>query len=142
MPRQENIEALKRAGDRFKARDLEGHLELYTSSVIHHGFSSRIRPGVAGLRDHYNGLLKAFPDMRVDIHDFIADGEKVAHRFSFFGTHRGDFLGVAPTLKQVTAPGIHIHLFQGGKCIEVWQVLDTFRFLSQIGAVPQLREMR
>ncbi len=142
MPRHENVEALKRAADRFKARDLDGHLELYTSSVIHHGFSSRIRPGVPGLKDHYTKLLKAFPDMRVDMLDIMADGEKVAHRFTFHGTHRGDFLGVAPTMKTVTAPGVHIHLFQDGKCIEVWQILDTFRFLSQIGALPQLREMR
>ncbi len=142
MPRAENIEALQRASLRFKARDLEGHLELYNGSVIHHGFSSRIKPGVAGLRDHYNGLLKGFPDMRVDIDDIMADGEKVIHRFTFSGTHRGEFLKVPPTGKSVRASGVHIHLFKDGKCVEVWQVLDTFAFLSQIGAVPQLREMR
>ena len=37
---------------------------------------------------------------------------------------------------------IHIQVFDAGKCIEVWQVLDTFGFLTQIGAVPQLRDMR
>jgi steroid delta-isomerase-like uncharacterized protein len=142
MPRQENIDALQRASLRFKARDLEGHLELYSSSVIHHGFSSRIRPGIPGLRDHYTKLLKGFPDMRIDIDDIIADGEKVVHRFAFNGTHRGEFLGVPATGKSVSAAGVHIHLFQAGKCVEVWQVLDTFRFLSQIGAVPQLRKMR
>jgi len=67
MPRHENIEALQQAALRFKTRDLDGHLKLYSSTVIHHGFSSRIRPGVAGLKDHYNALLKGFPDMRVDI---------------------------------------------------------------------------
>jgi len=142
MPQQENIDALRRASDRFKARDLEGHLQIYSNSVIHHGFSSRIRPGVSGLRDHYTGLLKGFPDMRIDIGDIISEGEKVVHRFTFYGTHRGDFLGVPPTMKTVSAPGVHIHLFNSGKCIEVWQVLDTFRFLSQIGAVPQLRDAR
>jgi predicted ester cyclase len=142
VPAQENVEALKRAADRFRARDLEGHLELYDNSVLHHGFSSRIRPGVSGLRDHYTALLKGFPDMRVDILDILADGEKVVHRFAFHGTHKGEFLGVAPTMRRVEAPGVHIHLFENGKCIEVWQVLDTFRFLSEIGAVPQLREMR
>ncbi|HUK26126.1 MAG TPA: ester cyclase [Terriglobales bacterium] len=142
MAKQENVEAVKRAADRFRARDLDGHLELYSSAVIHHGFSSRIRPGLTGLREHYNNLLKGFPDMRVDILDIIADGEKVVHRFSFHGTHKGEFLGVAPTAKAISAPGVHIHLFENGKCIEVWQVLDTFRFLSEMGAVPQLRELR
>jgi predicted ester cyclase len=142
VPRQENIEVLQRATLRFKTRDLEGYLEMYNSAVIHHGFSSRIKPGVPGLRDHYTQLLKGFPDMRVDIGDIIADGEKVAHRFTFYGSHKGEFLGIAPTGKSINAAGAHLQLFEKGKCIEVWQVLDTFRFLSQIGAVPQLRAMR
>jgi predicted ester cyclase len=123
-------------------RDLDGYLEMYSSSVIHHGFSSRIRPGIAGLRDHYQALLKGFPDMRIDIDDIIADGEKVVHRFTFYGAHRGEYLGVAPTGKVVSAPGIHINLFSAEKCVEVWASFDTFRFLSEIGAVPQLRDVK
>ncbi|HVO80592.1 MAG TPA: ester cyclase [Terriglobales bacterium] len=142
MPRQENIDLLQRASLRFKVRDLDGYLQMYSNSVIHHGFSSRIRPGVPGLRDHYTRLLNGFPDMRVEINDILADGEKLAHRFTFYGTHKGEFLGVPATGKLVTAAGIHIQLFEAGQCIEVWQVLDTFSFLSQMGAVPQLRERR
>ena len=142
MPKQENIEALHQAALRFKTRDLEGHLKLYNPSVLHHGFSSRIRPGVAGLKDHYNALLKGFPDMRIDVDDIIADGEKVVHRFRFSGTHKGEFLGVAPTGKHVHAAGVHIHLFKDGLAVEVWQVLDTFAFLSEIGAVPRLRDAK
>jgi steroid delta-isomerase-like uncharacterized protein len=139
MARPENIEALKNSQTKFKARDLEGHLQLYSDSVLHHGFSGRIRPGIAGLRDHYSALLKAFPDMRVDLEDIIADDQKVVHRFTFYGTHRGEYLGQAPTMKTVVAAGVQIHLFQTGRCVEVWQILDTFRFMSQIGMVPPLR---
>ena len=42
----------------------------------------------------------------------------------------------------VPSSGVHINLFKDAQCIEVWSVHDTFAFLSQIGAVPQLREMR
>jgi len=115
---------------------------MYSDSVIHHGYSSRIRPGVKGLREHYIALLKGFPDLRVEIEDIIAEGEKVAHRFTFCGTHRGEFLGVAPTGRSVSAAGMQVNLFSGGKCIEVWSVHDTFRFLSEIGAVSQLRDRK
>jgi predicted ester cyclase len=142
MPREENIETLRQASLRFKVRDLDGHLKMYSNSVIHHGFSSRIRPGVAGLRDHYMNLLKGFPDMRIEVDDIIADGEKVAHRFMFYGTHRGGFLGFPPTGKLVSAAGVHIHLFNHRQAVEVWQILDTFAFLSQIGAVPRLRDVK
>jgi predicted ester cyclase len=142
VPRNENIEALQQAALRFKARDIEGHLKLYSPTVIHHGFSSRIRPGVAGLRDHYNALLKGFPDMRIDIDDIIADGEKLVHRFMFSGTQKGEFLGFPPSGKPVRSTGVHIHLFKDGYAIEVWQILDTFSFLSDIGAVPRLRDTK
>jgi steroid delta-isomerase-like uncharacterized protein len=140
MPPRENIDSLQRGWIRLKVRDIEGYLALYSDSVIHHGYSSRIRPGVLGLREHYTALLKGFPDLRIEIEDIIAEGEKVAHRFTFYGTHRGEFLGIAATGKSVSASGMQINLFSGGKCIEVWSVHDSYRFLTQIGAVPQLRD--
>jgi steroid delta-isomerase-like uncharacterized protein len=140
MPRQENLEALHQAHMRYKLRDLEGHLKLFSKSVIHHGFSSRIRPGIAGLRDHHSAVLRAFPDVRLDIGDAIADGEKAAYRFVFSGTHKGTYLNFPATGKLVTASGMHMYLFQNGEVVEVWQVFDTFGFLSQIGAIPRLRD--
>jgi predicted ester cyclase len=137
MPRPENIEALQQASIRFKLRDLDGYFKLYDNAVIHHGFSSRIRPGVAGLRTHYETLLEGFPDMRIEIEDIIADGEKVAHRCTFSGTHKGEFLGLAPTGKVVSAPAVHIHLFKNGRAVEVWQVFDSLTFLLGIGAVTR-----
>jgi predicted ester cyclase len=142
MSPRENVDALQRSWLRFKVKDLEGYLALYSNSVIHHGYSSRIRPGVAGLREHFAALLKGFPDLRVDNDDIVAEGERVAHRFTFCGTHRGDFLGLAPTGKLVSAAGMQMNLFSGGKCVEVWSVHDSYSFLSQIGAVSQVRDRR
>jgi len=133
MPPPENIDALQRGRLRLKVKDIEGYLALYSNLVIHHGYSSRIRPGVPGLREHYTNLLKGFPDLRIEIDDIIAEGEKVAHRFTFCGTHRGEFLGIAATGNVISAPGVQINLFSAGKCIEVWSVHDSYRFLTQIG---------
>jgi predicted ester cyclase len=83
-------------------------------------------------------LREGFPDMRLASEDLIASGEKVANRYTFYGTHKGQYAGIAPTNKLVISPGIVINLFQGGKCIETWQSADAFGFLSQIGAVPSL----
>jgi predicted ester cyclase len=140
MPPQENIEALQRALNRFGVKDIEGYLALYSNSVIHHGYSSRIRPGIPGLREHYTNLLKCFPDMRVEIEDIISEGEQVVHRFTFSGTHRAEFMGIAATGKLVTSAGIQINRFSGGKCIEVWSVHDTLRFMKQLGVIPKLRD--
>jgi predicted ester cyclase len=136
MPRDENIRAIQLAAERFTAKDLEGYLKLYDRGVLHHGFGNMKR-GVAGLREHFQQLLCGFPDLRIDSQDIFGDGEKVAHRFMFYGTHKGDFMGHRATNKFVMAPGILLHLFERGKCIEVWQSIDNSRFLMLFGAISK-----
>jgi predicted ester cyclase len=142
MPEQQNLEAIRNAIARFNAKDLEGYLEMFDKSVVFHGLSRRLKPGIGGLREYYAHLREGFPDMRLVSEDLIASGEKVANRYTFYGTHRGPYVGLAPTNKFVVSSGIVINLFRGGKCIETWQSADTFGFMSQIGGVPSLSAPR
>lgn len=138
MPRQENIDLLRAALARYNARDLEGYLQMYDDAVIFHGFPKLLKPGLPGLRDHFSGLWRAFPDMRTSTEDMIADEEKISHRFTFYGTHSNEYMSIAPTKRFVMVPGQIIHLFRKQKCVEVWQSVDNLGFLTQIGAVPPL----
>ena len=138
MPEKENIELLKRSIAKFNAGDLEGYLEMFDKSLMFHGLSRRLKPGVGGLREYYAALRLAFPDMRLASEDMIAEGEKVAHRYTFYGTHKGAYMGVAPTMKLVVTPGIVINLFKNGKCVETWQSTDALGFLTQLGVVQPL----
>ena len=52
--------------------------------------------------------------------------------------HTGDLMGVAPSGKDVTIQGIDIPRISGGRVAEVWQVMDAFGMLAQIGAYPPL----
>lgn len=140
MPEKENIDTLNRAIARFNAKDLEGYLEMFDRSVVFHGLSRRLKPGVGGLRDYYTQLRQGFPDMRLSSEDMIASGEKVANRYTFYGTHRGEYMGVAPTMKLIVTPGIVINLFKGGKCIETWQSTDALGFMTQLGMAKPLVE--
>jgi predicted ester cyclase len=137
MSRDENIRAIQLAAERYNAKDVEGYLSLYDRGVLHQGFGSQKR-GVGGLREHFLQLLEGFPDRRIDSQDIFCDGEKVAHRYTFYGTHKGEYMGYAPTKKFVVAPGVLLHLFERGKCIEVWQLIDNARFLAAVGAIPKL----
>jgi predicted ester cyclase len=135
MPEKENIESMNRGIACFNAKDLEGYLEMFDKSVIFHGLSRRLKPGVGGLREYYKHLRQGFPDMRLASEDVFASGEKVANRYTFYGTHKGEYLGIAPTMKLVIAPGMVINLFQNRKCIETWQATDALGFLTQLGVV-------
>jgi predicted ester cyclase len=138
MPERENMELIKRSLAKFNAGDLEGYLQMFDRAVIFHGLSRRLKPGVGGLRDYYTELRLAFPDMRISSEDLIADGEKVANRYTFYGTHKGAYLGVAPTMKLVVSAGMVINLFRSGKCMETWQSTDALGFLTQLGVVQSL----
>ena len=83
------------------------------------------------------GLVTAFPDIRFELDDMIAEGDKVAVRFTFRGTHQGVFQGIAPTGKQITYSALEIDRFVGGKFIEAWIVSDTLGMMQQLGAIPQ-----
>ena len=78
----------------------------------------------------------AFPDLRVTIEDQVAEGNKVATRWTVLGTHRGEMMGAAATGNRVTFAGTQTDYISGGKIAESWSNWDTLGMLRQIGAVP------
>lgn len=65
-------------------------------------------------------LRPAFPDLRVEIHDQIAEGDKVTTRKTIVGTHRGELFGIAATNKRVSIEVIDIVRLENGRYIEHW----------------------
>jgi predicted ester cyclase len=140
MPEKENIESVNRGIACFNAKDIEGYLEMFDKSVMFHGLSRRLKPGVGGLRDYYTHLDKGSPDMRLASEDVFASDEKVANRYTFYGTHKGEYMGIAPTMKLVISAGMVINLFKRGKYIETWQSTDALGFLTQLGVALPLSQ--
>ena len=83
-------------------------------------------------------VYEAMPDLRHKIEDLIAEGDTVVMRATDTATHKGEFMGVAPTGKEVTLGAIAIFRFVKGKCVEAWEELDMLGFMQQLGAVPPL----
>lgn len=82
-------------------------------------------------------IRKAFPDYAGTNVDQIVEGDKVANRFVFLGTHLGEFEGVAPTGKRVEFIGSSIDRVVDGKIVESWVEVDLLGVLRQLGAVPE-----
>lgn len=99
-------------------------------------------PGMPGPvnREGHKGLVAmfrtAFPDWIEDVDDMIADGDKVVARLTGHGTHLGDFQGIPPTGREVSATGIGIARIAGGRIAEAWAAYDALGLLQQLGAVP------
>ena len=82
-------------------------------------------------------IRRAFPDYAGTNVDQIAEGEKVANRFVFLGTHLGEFEGVTPTGKRVGFIGHSIDRVVEGKIVESWVEVDMLGVMQQLGAVPE-----
>ncbi len=82
-------------------------------------------------------IRRAFPDYAGANVDQIAEGDKVANRFVFLGTHLGEFMGVAPTGKRVEFIGNSIDRVVEGKLVESWVELDLLGVLRQLGAISE-----
>ncbi len=109
--------------------------EIYASNYVLHSADSTLH-GPAGYRQIYTTNVTAFPDCHFTIEDIVTEGDKVVTRFTFRGTHQGDWRGIAPTGKQVTVQGIAILRTASGKVVEEWAVWDTLSRMQQLGVVP------
>jgi steroid delta-isomerase-like uncharacterized protein len=92
--------------------------------------------GREGLKEVLGMLFAAFPDQKWTIEELIAEGDKVVNRFTWRGTHRGDFMGIPPTGKQVEVKGVVIDRIAQGKIADTRILMDNLGLMQQLGAVP------
>jgi steroid delta-isomerase-like uncharacterized protein len=109
--------------------DLDAIDELVAENYVD-GFSGS--PGREGYRELVRSLRESFPDGRLSVEDLIAEGDKVVGRFTFRGTHAGEFRGIAPTGRPVAFAGIGIVRFENGRMAERWNVSDVQSLLAQL----------
>ncbi|NIK59321.1 ester cyclase [Kribbella shirazensis] len=120
----------------FSAGDL-GAVDTYLAEdFVNHDPPFGVTPDRDGMRNAGRLMRTAFPDWRSELHALIAEGDIVVERFTAGGTHRGEVMGVPPTGRRVTLPGINIFRLRDGLIVERWGQLDDLGFLRQLGLVP------
>lgn len=80
-------------------------------------------------------LHRAFPDLHVAVDDLIAEDDRVVGRQTVTGTHRGDYMGLAPPGKSVSYNEIFIFRFADERVAEIWGVVDVLAQMKQLGAI-------
>jgi predicted ester cyclase len=79
-------------------------------------------------------VRKAFPDLHGTVEDVVVEGDRLAARVTWRGTHRGEFAGVGPTGKDVSFEAYHLVRFSEGRAAEWWGTADLLGALEQMGA--------
>jgi steroid delta-isomerase-like uncharacterized protein len=110
--------------------------ELVANDILIHAAPDDIH-GHEGIRRFYDALRHAFPDLHFTIEDQIADGDRIATRWSARGTHQGTFQGIPATGKPVRLTGIDIDRFVAGKVVECWPEANELGLLHQLGVLSE-----
>jgi steroid delta-isomerase-like uncharacterized protein len=106
--------------------------ELFADDFLDHTPQPGRTPDKAGARELYHVLRSAFPDFRAEIHWQAADGNLVTTYKTYYGTHQGEFLGIAPTGRQVHFETVDAMRVRDGKISEHWGVANLFSLLEQL----------
>ena len=109
--------------------------EVIAADAVDHNPAPGQKPGVEGVKQAFGEFRIAFPDLSLTVEEMIAEGQKVACRITTRATHKGVFLGIPPTGKQVVQTGIDILRITDGKVVERWGEFDNLGLLQQLGAV-------
>jgi len=135
MSTEENKAIVRRGFEEMNKRNLDGYIELFAPDYVSHQPGRDLR-GPEPMRQYAAMIVTAFPDLHFTIEDMVAEGDKVAVRITGKGTHKGEFLGIAPTGKQATWGATNINRIVGGKFVETWEQVNVLAILQQLGAYP------
>ena len=137
MPVEENKAVARRfVEEAINRRDLDVLEEIFAAEFVDHTAVPGQAPGVEGLKQFFAMMDAGLPDFRATVEDVVAEADRVAVRFTFRGTHSGDFMDAPLTGKQVTMPGLDILRVENGKITELWGQEDVFGLMQQLGAIP------
>lgn len=132
---QDNKETVRRVIELMSAGRLDEIDEYIAEDVVFHGPGEPPGEGLDAFKDRCLVFDHAFPDWSMEIHDQIAEDDKVVTRFTNRATHEGELEGIEPTGNTVELTGIMIHRFEDGKVVEMIQEADNADLLGQIGVM-------
>lgn len=118
--------------------NVEVLIEAFAPAVVDHYAPPGLPPGRDGVVALNMAFRTAFPDLRMNVDDIIAEEDRLAWRWSVRGTHQADLMGIPPTGNAVTVHGVSVDRFEDDRIVERWLEMDMHGLLMQIGAAPAM----
>src|SRR5215212_7080522 len=137
MSAEENKTTMRRYLDVFEEGNIDLLDELLAPDYVNHTPATPDLPtgpeGVKGVVSMFRGGM---PDLRVMVEDMIAEGDKVATRYTLEGTHEGELFGIPPTGQRLSIKSMTVERVSEGKIRDHWRVTDNLDMMQQLGVVP------
>ena len=123
----------------WNRRGLDRIPEFYASEFVGDYRPYALREGHQGVRAMVEGAWMAFPDYHEEVHELIAEGDRVVVHLSISGTQQGQWGPLPATGKHAEFDEIVILQIRDGKILRQRGVVDNLSALRQLGAVPSPR---
>jgi len=133
MSKEANIAAQVKFGEAVVSGKLEGLRDVVDAKALDHDPGPGQGLGPEGFIHYFGELRRGFPDLNIAAEKLVADDDSVALAYTITGTHQGEFMGLAPTGRKISARGVQIARFQNGKLVERWGSSDQLGILQQLG---------
>ncbi len=117
MGKNENIAAQVKFGEAVVTGKLEGIREVVDAKALDHDPGPGQGLGPDGFIHYFGELRRGFPDLNIAAEKLVADDDNVALAYTITGTHQGEFMGLAPTGRKISARGVQIARFENGKLV-------------------------
>ena len=111
--------------------------EICSPEFVNHSAPPGVPSDCEGIKIVTAMFRGAFPDSYFTVEDMIAEGDKVATRKTFHGTHEGEFMGIPPSGRSVAMGLIDVVRIDDGRVVEHWSVGDSLGLMQQLGVIPQ-----
>jgi len=112
----------------FIAENYVNHQEPYVEGGV-------VGVSLEAWKDLLKGYHHAFSKSNVNVPMQIAEGDLVATKWEITATQTGDYVGLAPTGKEVSWTGVQISRFENGKIVESWVDWDKYTLFEGLGLV-------
>jgi steroid delta-isomerase-like uncharacterized protein len=133
----DHTNSIRRLYDLINAGDIDGFGRQLANDFVERDEIPGLPPTKDGVVQYFRIMLAAFPNLRMDVQDVIASGDKAVARLRISGTHQGEFMGIPATGKTVTVNLIDITRFgDDGLAREHWGVADQLALMQQLGVIP------
>jgi steroid delta-isomerase-like uncharacterized protein len=133
----DHTNSINRLYDLINAGDIDGFGQQLADDFVEREEIPGLPPTKDGVVQYFRIMLAAFPDLRMDVQDSFASGDKAVARLRISGTHQGEFMGIPATGKPVSVNLIDITRFgDDGLAREHWGVADLLAMMQQLGVIP------
>jgi predicted ester cyclase len=125
----------------WNARELELaetliHPDCRTHQLQSGSDAPPVARGPAAIRHHVAAWFQAFPDIRIDVRQQVADGDRIATHCTMTGTHQESWMGIAPTHRHIHVEMMVIHRVEDDLIAEDWVLIEAYGFFHQLGLLP------